>query len=175
MLPSARLGSSLEGWQVWPLWAGIFAAPCDGKSQQQWEPHTVTQPQILYVPIWWHHGIVYYFHFIFEYHKTGNDYTLGRPTLAKHNDNDNDNDNIPVNMTVQIRYRICTIFYRFVPAVPDIGARYKNGTVLVSASITGQYRLSGTGQYRFHTNIRYRDITVHQFRCYQQGTFCSQN
>ena len=81
----------------------------------------------------------------------------------------------PVNMTVQIRYRICTIFYRFVPAVPDIGARHKNGTVLISASITGQYRLSGTGQYRFHTNIQYRDITVHQFWCYQQGTFCSQN
>ena len=59
----------------------------------------------------------------------------------------------PVNMTVQIRYLVCTIFYRFVPAVPDIGARYKIGTVLVSASITGQYRLSGTGQYRFHTNI----------------------
>ena len=46
-------------------------------------------------------------------------------------------------------------------AVPDIGARYKIGTVLVSASITGQYRLSGTGQYRFHTNIWYRDKTVH--------------
>ena len=46
-------------------------------------------------------------------------------------------------------------------AVPDIGARYKSGTVLVSASITGQYRLSSTGQYRFHTNIWYRDKTVH--------------
>ena len=56
----------------------------------------------------------------------------------------------PVNMTVQIRYRICTIFYRFVgQAVLDTGARYKIGIVLISASITGQYRLSGTGQYRF--------------------------
>ena len=65
-----------------------------------------------------------------------------------------------VNMTVQIRYCINTILYRSIPAVPGNGLRYKNGTGLVSASITDQYRLSGTDWYRFHTDTRYKHITV---------------
>ena len=65
--------------------------------------------------------------------------------------------NFPVKTMVQIRYWASIALYRFIPVVLWNAIQYNNSTVLVSASIMDQHC---TGWRRFHSNIRYRHMTV---------------
>ena len=65
--------------------------------------------------------------------------------------------NFPVKTMVQIRYWASIAFYRFIPVILWNAIQYNNRNVLVSASIMDQHC---TGWRRFHSNIRYRHMTV---------------